>query len=174
MQQVCAQGAARWYVIYTKPQQERAVESLLNGRGLETYLPSLKVARRHQRRTRTRRPFFSCYLLAHLNLAQVPLSSINWAPGVKRVVSFGGQPAVVPDQVVDWLKRQLAATDPKEYYRGAPLRPGDRLRVKEGPLRHLEVIFDQRLSSGDRARVFIDILGRLTSCDIDLDCLERA
>ncbi|HUT14821.1 MAG TPA: hypothetical protein VMY98_01080 [Anaerolineae bacterium] len=40
--------------------------------------------------------------------------------------------------------------------------------------RGTEVIFDRRLSSADRAQVPIDIPGRLTVCQIDLNCLDRA
>lgn len=160
---------ALWYAVHTKPHRERQVQAMLQSRGIHTYLPLLAG---HGSGS-PGKPFFSCYLFAHLDLQCVALSSINWAPGVNRVVSFGGRPAVVPDEVVDWLQRRLARLDPRDFYRGQPLHPGDRLRVTKGPLKGMEAIFDQRLSAGDRARVFVEILGRLTACQIELRDLER-
>ncbi len=165
-------SAANWYAVHTKPHKERSVEQYLRNRGIDTYLPVLSENRQSPRAA-TQRPFFSCYLFAQMNLDSVPLSSVNWAPGVNRVVCFGGQPAIVPENVLLWIRDRLAQIDPRDYHRGMPLLPGDRLRVSKGPLQGLEAIFDQRLSSSARARVFVEILGRLTACQIDLTDLER-
>ena len=167
------ENAAHWYAVHTKPHREHTVQGFLLSRGIESYLPLLKADGKHAPRQGRDKPFFSCYLFASMDLTTLPLSSVNWAPGVNRVVSFGGQPAVVPDEVLHWLQHRLARLDGKDYYRGLPLHPGDRLRVTKGPLRDMEAIFDRRLSSGDRARVFVEILGRLTACQMDLGHLER-
>ena len=162
-----------WYALHTKPRKEHAVRTLLETRNIEVYLPVLVTTRRQPTRRKQEQPLFARYLFARMDLTDVPLSSLNWTPGVTRVVSFGGQPAVVQKEVIQWLRDQLARIDVKDYYRGLPLRAGDRLRVTTGPLKDMEVIFDRRLSSTDRARVLIDILGRLTTCQIDLHSLER-
>ena len=159
--------------MHTKPHREHGVQEFLLSRGIETYLPTLKDRGKGSPHQGQGRPFFSCYLFAHLDLSTVALSSVNWSPGVNRVVSFGGQPAIVPDEVLQWLQQRLAHVDSRDYYRGLPLHPGDRLRVTRGPLKGMDAIFDQRLSSGDRARVFVDILGRLTACQMDLRDLQR-
>jgi transcriptional antiterminator RfaH len=164
---------AHWYAVHTKPHKEQGVRELLLSRGIETYLPTLVESSKGFPRKEEQRPLFSCYLFVHLDLTRVALSAVNWSPGVNRVVSFGGQPAVVPDEVLQWLQQRLERIDSWHYYRGLPLRPGDRLRVTKGPLKGMEAIFDQRLSSGDRARVFVEILGRLTACQVGLWDLER-
>jgi transcriptional antiterminator RfaH len=173
LREILEEGTAHWYAVHTKPHQEWAVAGGLLNRGIETYLPVLRPRRTGPGRRAHPTPFFSGYLFARLDLASIPLSSINWSPGVNRVVSFGGQPAVVQDEVLDWLKRRLAQLRDDDCLRGLPLKPGDRLRVTRGPLRDMEAIFDQRLSSQDRVRVLVDILGRLTACDVDLVCLKR-
>ncbi|MDI7275988.1 MAG: transcription termination/antitermination NusG family protein [Anaerolineae bacterium] len=167
-----AQDAARWYAIHTKPRKERHVQACLRSRGVETYLPVLPVPSRRRPREMREEPFFARYLFALLNLQIIPLSSINWSPGVTRVVSFGGQPAVVPDRVIQWLKERLAQ-EAIGHHKGLPLRPNDRLRVTGGPLKGLEAIFHRHLSSEDRAQVLVDFLGRLTACEIALEWLER-
>ncbi len=167
------QTGEHWYAVHTKPRMEYMVRDLLLNRGISAYLPLLAVAHRRSERSRPDRPFLARYLFARMNLARISFSSINWSPGVTRVVSFGGRPAVVPDEAVQWLRHRLAQIDPGDYLQGLPLRPGDRVRVSGGPLKDLEALFERRLSSRGRAQVFIEILGRLTSCQIDLNSLER-
>jgi transcriptional antiterminator RfaH len=173
MMESLAEDRTHWYAVHTKPHREQTVQHFLASRGIDTYLPTLTERSKASPRREHDRPFFSCYLFAHLDLTTVALSSVNWSPGVNRVVSFGGQPAIVPETVLQWLQQHLAHIDTRGYYHGLPLCPGDRLRVTKGPLKGMEAVFDQRLSSGDRARVFVEILGRLTACQMDLRDLER-
>ncbi|MGD8599624.1 MAG: transcription termination/antitermination NusG family protein, partial [Anaerolineae bacterium] len=71
-----------WYALYTKPRKERQVNTLLRGRGIETYLPT--VRRKVRRRDRPDRViFFPRYLFARLDFDIIPLSSVAWMPGVR-------------------------------------------------------------------------------------------
>ena len=163
-----------WYAVYSKPRQEYAVRACLRSQGVEVYLPVLRSSGKKRLQERAEKPFFARYLFARMDLSAVPLSSVKWMPGVTRMVSFGGQPAIVPDEIVEWLKDRLARVDLQDYHEGLPLRPGDRLRVTTGPLQDMEVIYDRRLSSQGRALVLVEMLGRLSRCEIGLDCLRHA
>ncbi len=147
------------------------VRELMANRGIAAYLPELPV-RGKRDASRHGEPFFARYLFAHLDLARAPLSSVNWSPRVTSVVAFGGQPAVVPDAVSKWLRGRLPRTEGLEYYKGLSLRPNDRLRVTTGPLRGMEAVFERRLSGEERARALIEIMGRLTACEIAMEWLE--
>ena len=162
-----------WYAVHTKPRKETQVEGFLQGQGFEVYLPAVEVPNRRRPRQRRAQPFFARYLFVRLDPTIVPLSSVNWAQGVTSVVTFGGEPAVVQDEVVRWLQKRLAALDPGEFFRGPLPQPNERVRVTAGPLQGMEAIFDRRLSAEDRARVLIELLGRLTACDVPLEWLER-
>lgn len=163
----------QWYALHTKPHKEHMVRALMANRGIAAYLPEAQTSGRRRAGNCRGEPFFARYLFLRLDLARVALSSVNWAPGVTSVVSFGGQPATVPDEVIAWLQHRLACSQGLDYYKGLPLRPNDRLRVTAGPLAGMEAILDRRLSGEERARVLIEILGRLTACEIALECLER-
>lgn len=153
----------RWYALYTKPRKERQVNTLLRGRGIETYLPT--VRRKVRRRDRPDRVvFFPCYLFARLDFEVVPLSSVAWMPGIRRIVSAGSQPAPVPDEIVELVRERLEEIEEIRY---GNLRQGDRVRITSGPLRDLEAIFDQPTSSADRVRILLDVMGRMTSVEID-------
>jgi transcriptional antiterminator RfaH len=153
----------RWYALYTKPKKERQVNTLLKGQGIETYLPT--VRRKVRRRDRPDRIiYFPCYLFARIDFKTTPRSSIAWMPGVRRIVSLGEQPAAVADEIVDLIRERLGEIEEVAYGR---LRKGDRVRIRSGPLRDLEAIFDGPLSSSDRVRILLDVMGRMTPADID-------
>lgn len=145
----------------------------LASRGIKTYLPLLPPDGKRHGHPRRQRPFFARYLFAYLDLSTVPLSSVNWSQGMVGVVSFGGQPAVVDERVIHWLKARLAQMDPANHHQGLPLTSGVHLRVAAGPLRGMQAVFDSRLSGEDRARVLIKLLGQITACEIPLSWLEQ-
>lgn len=159
----------RWYTLYTKPHKERQVSNLLESRGYETYLPTIQVRKNGQEKTV---PFFSCYLFLRLHPSD-GFSSVRWTPGLRRIVSFGNQPAVVDDDVVSFLRQRLARMQ-ESGYEAYWFKPGDRLVITSGPLRDFEAIFERGLSSGQRARILVDFLGRWTPCQVDINCMKRA
>jgi len=158
----------RWYALYTKPHKERHVSDILEGKGFETYLPTIQVRRNGRRRME---PFFSCYLFARFDPEEA-LPGLRWTPGLRRIVGFGDEPAAVPDGVISLLRKRLDGMG-EVVYREHRFEPGDRVRIRSGPLRDFEAVFDGRLSSQDRARVLVDFLGRWTPCEVGVDCLER-
>jgi transcriptional antiterminator RfaH len=152
-----------WYALYTKPKKEHQVDSLLREQGIETYLPT--VRRKVRRRDRPERVvYFPCYLFAHLDFEIVPRSSIMWMPGVRRIVSLGEQPAVVAEEIVELLRRRLEDVEQVGYGR---FKEGDRVRITSGPLRDLEAVFERPLSSAERVRILLDVVGRMMPVEID-------
>jgi transcription antitermination factor NusG len=53
-----------------------------------------------------------------------------------------------------------------------PLCQGDRVRIKSGPLRDLEAVFDQSLSQANRVRILVDVVGRMTPVELEYSQLE--
>jgi transcription elongation factor/antiterminator RfaH len=158
-----------WYALYTKPKKEIQVAGQLEATGVESYLPT--VLRKVRRRDRPhRKVYFPCYLFARLDLDITPRSSISWMPGIRHIVSFGEQPAIVKDDIVELVRVRLDGVEQVEY---EDFSQGDRVRIKSGPLSQLEAVFDQPLSSADRVRVLLDVMGRMTPVDIDGLDLER-
>ena len=156
-----------WYALYTKPHKERPVSSFLESRGFETYLPTIQVRKNGKRKTG---PFFSCYLF--VRLAPDVASSVRWTPGLRRIVSFGGEPAAVPDDAISLIRRCVAEMGELDYS-GCRFKSGEQVVIKDGPLKYFEAVFDRALSNRDRAMVLVDLLGRWTRCEVDVSCLEK-
>jgi len=156
-----------WYALYTQPRKERQVNGLLEDRGIEAFLPT--VRRKVRRRDRPDvMVYFPCYLFARLDFDATPQSSIAWMPGIRRIVSFGEQPAIVSEELVDLIRERLGDVSEGGYGR---LKQGDRVRFCSGPLRDLDAIFDRPLSSTDRVRVLLNVMGRMTAVDTDYSAI---
>ena len=159
-----------WRAIYTKPRKERQVDAWLREKGVDTYLPTIR--RRRRRRDRPERVvYFDCYLFALIDFEEMPLSAIQWLPGIRRVVSAGERPVCVPGEVVELIRHRLERIDEIGY---PDLRSGDRVRITTGPFRELEAVFDRPLPSADRVSILLRALGQLTSIEIDRSAIVQA
>ncbi len=158
----------RWYVLFTKPQKEHQVHEQLQRSGITSFLPLLPRRDREQRKRK--KPLFPRYLFVRLNLETTSMDTIRWTPGLVAPVMFGGEYAFVDDSVISYIQKRLT-----ELEQGAksPFRRGDRVRIKGNhPLAALEAVFERPLSDAKRAWVLIEVLGRLTRCQVDIALLE--
>lgn len=150
----------QWYVIHAKPRKELQVYSQLRAskQAIDVYYPSMTVEPVNPRCSRIR-PYFPGYLFARAVLAEIGESALRWIPGAQGLVRFGGEPAIVPENFVLELKRRIAAMerDGDQHY---GLKPGDRIRVVEGPFADCEGIFDGWRSGEERAQLLLTWLGR--------------
>jgi transcription elongation factor/antiterminator RfaH len=162
-----------WLALYTKPRMERQVSEILTGKGMETYLPLIHKYSKHRRRKEPS-PFFPCYLFARVDPTSPDYLSLRWTPGLRSIVRFGGKVAQVPDEVITRIKERLARLEQTGYPESSRFKRGERVRIEAGPLEGLEAIFDRTISPTGRVRILLDILGRLTACEIKLDWLEKA
>ncbi|TEU10773.1 MAG: hypothetical protein E3J21_25305 [Anaerolineales bacterium] len=161
-----------WLTLYTKPRMERQVSEILTGRGIETYLPLIYKYSKHRRRKEPS-PFFQCYLFARADPNSPAYLSLRWTPGLRSIVRFGGNVARVPDEVITRIKERLAQLEQDGYSESDRFKHGERVRIEVGPLEGLEAVFDRAVSAAGRVRILLDILGRLTACEIELDWLEK-
>ena len=159
----------QWYAIFTTPHKELSVQSLLQARDLETYLPLIRPVRQRKGR-RAFKPFFPRYLFVRVDLNDVGLSALNWIPGVESLVSFGGLPAIVPDGAIEVIRDRLAQ---ETIQRGVNWAPGQRVRFREGPLQGLEAVFDRSLGPSGRVRVLMACMRQGWPAEVDSASLER-
>jgi transcriptional antiterminator RfaH len=160
-----------WYTLYTKPHCERQVEGALTAKGIETFFPSMPVLAPRRGRSPIR-PYFPCYLFARFDLEAIGISPINWTPGMRHVVMFGGLPAGVQDVVIDRIREHLQQPHAMDE-QGEFLQSGDHVMITSGPLRDIEAVFDKRLSTAGRVRVLVQLLERWTTCEMEATGLRR-
>lgn len=134
-----------WYLVYSKPQQERLALENLERQGYSSYLPLIKNRRRRSGRyVALIEPMFPRYLFVHLSD-----ETDNWGPirstiGVANLVRFGMNAARVPDTLIGAMRERevggVQTLAPPE------LKPGDHVRIVEGVLAGYEAIFQAKTS----------------------------
>ena len=166
-------GDLHWYAVHTKSREESRALQFLSLKGITTFLPRLLVNHRHgSRRWQAAEPLFPGYLFARFIPEPGVLTAVQWTPGVKRVLWDGTGPAPVPDDVVAYLQDRGAGTG--MIVPGPRFTPGMRVRIRRGPLEHLEGIIERPASRSQRIRVLLELLRTEVSVEVDLDDLEES
>jgi transcriptional antiterminator RfaH len=147
-----ADAGSRWYALHTRPREESRASSNLLAWNVETFAPRFKECRRNQftgKPTYTAKALFPRYIFARFPLSM--LHKVRFTRGVQSVVSFGGQYAPVEDEVIEVIRAQEA--DDGFVRVGEEFKAGDKVRIKEGPMRDLIGVFERELE--DEARVML-------------------
>jgi transcriptional antiterminator RfaH len=161
-----------WYVVHSKPREERRALANLANQGYPCYLPECVVTKvRRGRRTLVREPLFPRYLFIELDDT---LEARSWSPirsskGVTGLVAFGGAPVRVEPALIDGLRQQEARHQDED----TAFRPGETVVILDGPFRDLQGVYHQACGE-HRAFVLIEFLNRMPRISVALDFLRKA
>ena len=160
-----------WYAIHTKPRQEDHAAEHLRRQEFEIYLPKIKQARCFRQRWRdTIEPLFPRYLFICLDLGSDNVAPIRTTRGVSKLVSFNGQPATVPDPLIDALVESADPDSGLLHPHEDHFKPGATVTIVNGPLAGLEAIF--KAHDGEaRSIILLELLGKTQQLKIDRDHL---
>jgi transcriptional antiterminator RfaH len=148
-----------WYLIHSKPRQEKCALENLERQGYPCYLPTLPAEKLRRGQLRVSdEPLFPRYLFIRLGQGDTAKS---WAPirstkGVSQLVRFGSEPAKVDDALVEQLRAHEAAlqAEPERLF-----SPGERVRVADGPFAGIEGVY--QMAEGERrVMVLIELLNK--------------
>lgn len=155
----------RWYVLHTKPNNEDRAASNLTAWQVETFSPRMKVRTYNSytgKITYLSKPLFPQYIFARFDLEKM-LHKIRFTRGVNKVVTVGGVPAPVSDEIIEHIQSQMGEDG---YVRiGEKLKPGDPVKIKHGPLKDLVGIFQTETKDSERVLILltsISFQGRVT------------
>lgn len=147
-----------WFVIHTKPRQEKVAVENLERQGFTTYCPqTLQAKRIGQRWQSVLEPLFPRYIFVQLNVETDNISPIRSTMGVIGLVRFGNEVALMPELVIEAIrqKEQSLSSGNKAH---PCWHKGDVLEILDGPFSGLKGIFLKR-ESFERVLLLMDILG---------------
>ncbi len=153
--------ASYWYVLHSKPHKEELLAEQLELRRIETFAPHIRVQVVNPR-ARKVRAYFPGYLFVHVDLEQMGLSALQYVPGSSGLISFGGEPAFVPDGLIYAIRQRVQEINSAGGELFDVLKPGETVLVHSGPFAGYEAIFDVRLPGTERVRILLKLLRNRT------------
>jgi transcriptional antiterminator RfaH len=146
-----------WYAIHSKPRKEELLFGQLSQRSIDVFYPRIRIQPVNPRAAKVR-AYFPGYVFVHVDLAELGFSCLHWLPGATGLVSFGGEPASVPESLVAAVRRKVDRINTLggELYDG--LSRGDIVEISDGPFKGYEAIFDACLPGTERVRVLLTLL----------------
>src|SRR5581483_11833056 len=158
----------KWYVVQCKTGREKYLDLMLKTLGIVTYLPLVK---KYKHRAPVYVSLFPGYIFINVDFKIMSLSSINYFPSVVRILSIGNDPLVLEDEIVEAIAQELERLN-NQPGNSHGFQPNDILRIRNGPLRGMEVIFIGPTTPSRRVRVFLEFLGGPKETLVNVDALE--
>ena len=120
----------KWFVVYTRPQQELKVASQLSVMGITNYCPIITLVKQYSdRKKKVTRPLLSSYVMVELEDKE--RNKVFACSGIVRYLFFLGKPAVVPASQINLMQDHLNGA--YNDYKVTTLSVGDSHTITEGP-----------------------------------------
>jgi transcriptional antiterminator NusG len=157
-----------WYAVYTVVRHEKAADSALKQKQIETFLPLREITSQWKdRKKRVLLPLFPGYLFVNTTL-DYKLKILN-TPGIVRILGISGRPDPIPDDQIESIKKLLESKvpfDPHPY-----LREGKMVVVTHGPLQGIVGRISKRRGL-NKLILSVDLIKRAVSVEVDVKMVE--
>lgn len=166
--------ADQWYAIRSKPRKEDIVWQQLRSREFEVFYPRVRVHPVNPRAKKIK-PYFPGYMFVKVDLDEVGLSTFQWMPHTLGLVSFGGEPAYVPEELLTAIRKRIDEINAAGGELFDDLKQGDPVLIQSGPFKGYEAMFDTRLPGTERVRVLIKFLSdRKVRIELDASNIKQS
>ena len=168
--------ALRWYVVHTySGHEQKALKYLLSrieesglkekfGRAL---IPTQEVVEMKQgKRSSSHKKFLPSYLMVEMELDKDTQALVSGTPGITNFVGSGGKPTPLKQDEVERVLQQMEEGKSKEQEE-VPFRPGDQVKVVDGPFTDFSGTISEVNTERNRVKVMVSIFGRPTPVELD-------
>jgi len=162
--------SSTWFLAQLKPNSAKIADRNLQRQGFCTFLPLEQTTRRSGSRfVQSEQPVFPGYIFVAFGAEKERWRAINSTNGVSRLVTFGGEPASVPNDIIRQLMRHCDATG--KLRRAEQLNPGEAARLTSGPFAEF-IAKIETIAPDRRVWVLMDIMGRQTRLAVKAEHLK--
>ena len=147
----------KWYLIKTKPRQEKKAKQNLENQGYVAFCPITKINNKLV-------ILFPSYLFVQLNEKTQNFSPIYSTKGVSYFIKFGLNFAKVPTSVIKFIKTNQHITTEKLINLNK-FKLGDKVQISDGVFNNFVAIFES-YKSDDRVILLMNLLGREQSLSV--------
>jgi len=163
-------SAPSWYVVQTKPGQEKKVIFYLTQKGITTYAPETETyAYKGLKKHKKIKPLFPSYIFARCESKKV--YTVCWTEGVKKVLWKNTQPHPVSDELVHAL-RSLARKN--GIIRPQKFKKHNLVTIKSGPFKNTQALFDHWDSDEERVCLLLNLIHAQMRVSVPASLVEIA
>lgn len=169
-----------WYVVHSysgyenkvKKNLEQRIESMgMQGKIFRVIVPTEEeVEIRDGQRKSSRRRVFPGYILVEMVLDDESWYVVRNTPGVTGFVGSGAKPSSLTQEEVDKILQRMEAEQPRIK---VSFRPGETVRIIEGPFADFMAVVDELYPERGKVRVLVSFFGRETPVEMDFLQVER-
>ena len=174
MNKATIEDMTHWYVIHTHPKQEDRVCSNMKVLGVPIFNPKTKERRYNQfvnAPTYVTKPLFPRYIFAQFIVDDL-YHKVRFSRGVYSVVSFGGGPTPIDEEIIRLIQSNIKEDGFVRIYE--EFNPGDKVIVKDGPLKNFTGIFERAMKDTDRIRILLETVSYQAHTEIERDMVKKA
>ncbi len=173
---------ARWYVIHSYSGMENKVKKNLEHRAesmrdqggdkiFQVVVPTEeRIELKDGQRRIVERRVFPGYILVEMVMDEDSWYVVRNTPGVTGFVGMGNKPTPLEPEEVERIMKRIEEEEPKI---DVDFRPGERVRITEGPFADFHGIVDEVYPEKGKARVRVSFFNRETPVEVDFLQLER-
>jgi transcription antitermination factor NusG len=97
---------------------------------------------------------------------------VRFTRGVHNVVGFGEGQIPIDEEIILLIRSNIREDG---FVRiDEEIRPGDRVRVKDGPLKNFSGIFEREMKDTDRIRILLETVSYQAHVEIERDMVKKA
>ena len=124
----------KWFVIYTKVQQELKTSDQLTAMGITNYCPTVNLIKQYSdRKKKIKKPLLPSYVMVHIEESE--RKKVFSSPGVLRYLFYLGKPAVIPPSEIELMQNHLNGV--YKEIQISSLNVGSVYKIPQGPFRGL-------------------------------------
>jgi len=119
-----------WYVLYTKPRNEKKVADSLRQIGFTVYCPLVEIVKQwSDRKKKVQVPLLPSYIF--INIDEDKRDQVFRITGVVRYLFWLGKPAIIREEEIllmqNWLQKTVTS------FEVTGIEPGSRFEIPSGP-----------------------------------------
>ena len=95
--------AEYWYTLHSHPHKEETLFHQVESQGFTTFYPRIRVHPVNPRSSKIK-PYFPGYIFVRTDLEVTGMSVFQWMPYSTGLVTFGGEAALVPDNLIQAIR----------------------------------------------------------------------
>lgn len=175
-----SENEKRWFVIHTYSGHEERVRKNLEqriklmdseGEVAQIVVPTEdEVEVRSGQRHTVAKKILPGYVLVQMKMSDQSWNIVRNTPGVTGFVGNGSKPVPLRQEEIDQILKQMAAETPKVK---VGFRPGQSVRVSDGPFTDFVGIVDEISANKDKVKVLLSLFGRETPVELDFLQVEK-